>query len=153
MDYRRQHNEFKQRMNTFCIQQNNSREYKRRMQQLQGRNNRQIVIFQDKELSFIQWYVSVFGDNWRLIESVLNYHPLTQGYLRKKEQIQSQYFCYINSLIAKNFPIYNDQTTIKPWRTCGLPLLISERPPSLYFSVKNLNQTHYTCIKDLQTQR
>lgn len=150
-EQRKSKTDFQVRMNTFNINQNLTKEFKRRMLSKSG--TKQVHIFQDKELSFIQWYVSVFGDNWRLIESVLNYHPITYGYLRKKEQIQQQYFFYINSLLAKNFQIYNENSVIKPWRSCGLPLLINERPPSLYFALKQINQTHFICIKDLHTKR
>lgn len=50
-------------------------------------NQKAMVIFSDAEIAFIRWYVSIFGDNWRLIANVLNYHPFTRGSLRSKELV------------------------------------------------------------------
>jgi hypothetical protein len=95
--------------------------------------------------------VSIFGDNWRLIANVLNYHPLTRGYLRTKEFLQESFIQYINS--ATRTVLINEQVQIKPWRTTGLPLLITERPPSLFCSIKQVNQMHLTKIRSLDLER
>ena len=50
-------------------------------------NQKQMQIFNDSEVAFMRWYVSIFGDNWRLIANVLNYHPFTRGYLRSKDSL------------------------------------------------------------------
>jgi hypothetical protein len=34
-----------------------------------------------------------------------------------------------------------------------MPLLITERPPSLYCSLKQINQMHHTCIKNYDLKR
>jgi hypothetical protein len=57
-------------------------------------------IFNDSEVAFLRWYVSIFGDNWRLIASVLNYHPFTRGYLRSKDSLQSQFQQYLTSVYS-----------------------------------------------------
>mmetsp|Transcript_41979 Transcript_41979/g.64280 ORF Transcript_41979/g.64280 Transcript_41979/m.64280 type:complete len:87 (-) Transcript_41979:1281-1541(-) len=62
----------------------------------QMKSQRNYQMFQDNELAFIKWYVSIFGDNWRLIQSVLSYHPFTRGYLRSKDQISQQYINFTN---------------------------------------------------------
>jgi hypothetical protein len=49
--------------------------------------------------------------------------------------------------------LVNDGTSIKPWRTSGLPILITERPPSLYCSIHPINHMHNTCIKNTQMKR
>lgn len=49
--------------------------------------------------------------------------------------------------------LLNENSVIKPWRTSGMPLLISERPPSLYSSIKQINQMHHTCIKNYDLKR
>lgn len=95
----------------------------------------------------MRWYVSIFGDNWRLIVNVLNYHPFTRGYLRTKESLQEQFIHYMNA--ATHSTLLNDHMQLKPWRTTGQPLLITERPPSLYCSIKQVNQMHHTKIKSL----
>jgi len=40
------------------------------------------------EQAFIQWYTSLFGDEWRLITDVINYHPFSRGYLRDPDEIR-----------------------------------------------------------------
>jgi len=32
------------------------------------------------------WYTSIFGDNWKLITDILNYHPLIRGRLREVKE-------------------------------------------------------------------
>lgn len=54
---------------------------------------------------------------------------------------------------TKVSPLVNEATPIKAWRTTGIPLLITERPPSLYCSIHPINQMHHTCIKNLQDKR
>lgn len=71
----------------------------------------------DQEVAFIRWYVSVFGDHFRLIENVLNYHPLTRGYMRKKKFIGTSFIEYINS--STRNPVLNHDTVLRPWRTTG----------------------------------
>ena len=56
------------------INENNRRSSGRERAQMQ-------MVFNDSEVAFMRWYVSIFGDNWRLIANVLNYHPFTRGYL------------------------------------------------------------------------
>ena len=34
-----------------------------------------------------------------------------------------------------------------------MPVLIAERPPSLYCSIKQINQMHHTCIKNYDMKR
>ena len=34
-----------------------------------------------------------------------------------------------------------------------MPVLITERPPSLYCSIKQINQMHHTCIKNYELKR
>ena len=46
------------------------------------------------EQSFIQWYCSLFGDEWRLIADILNYHPFTKGRFRDPEELRFYYFAY-----------------------------------------------------------
>ena len=60
-------------------------------------NREQLQMFNDSEVAFMRWYVSIFGDNWRLIANVLNYHPFTRGYLRSKESIQRQFIHYMTA--------------------------------------------------------
>ena len=43
------------------------------------------------EISFLNWYVSIFGDEWRLIADVINYHPFTKGGLRDAEELKMYY--------------------------------------------------------------
>ena len=40
------------------------------------------------------WYVSVFGDEWKMIADVLNYHPMTRGLMREPEEIRYYYHAY-----------------------------------------------------------
>jgi hypothetical protein len=105
--------------------------------------------FSDAEVAFTRWYVSIFGDNWRLISNVLSYHPFTRGSLRSKEQVQAQFVHYMKEASRVSVPNDAPPPPIKPWRTSGLPILITERPPSLYCSIKQINQMHHTCIKNL----
>lgn len=99
------------------------------------------AVFSNAELAFIRWYVSIFGDNWRLIANVLEYHPYTRGSLRTKEQVSKQYGAYMREA-TKVALLASESTPIKPWRTTGAPLLITERPPSLYCSIHPINQMH-----------
>jgi hypothetical protein len=108
-------------------------------------------MFSDSEVAFLKWYVSIFGENMRLIANVLNYHPFTRGYLRSKESLKPQFIFYMQSATHAN--LLNENSVIKPWRTSGMPLLISERPPSLYSSIKQINQMHHTCIKNYDLKR
>ena len=107
--------------------------------------------FSDSEVAFLRWYVSILGDNWRLIANVLAYHPFTRGYLRTKESLQTQFICYMNS--ACHASLLSESSVIRPWRTTGMPVLITERPPSLYCSIKQINQMHHTCIKNYELKR
>lgn len=109
------------------------------------------MVFNDSEVAFMRWYVSIFGDNWRLIANVLNYHPFTRGYLRNKDSLQTQFMHYMNAATHAN--LLNESSIIKPWRTTGMPILITERPPSLYCSIKQINQMHHTCIKNYDFKR
>jgi hypothetical protein len=65
-----------------------SKDFKRTAMDYNRRNPRNpMIVFSDAEIAFIRWYVSIFGDNWRLISNVLSYHPFTRGSLRTKEQV------------------------------------------------------------------
>jgi hypothetical protein len=77
------------------------------------------------------WYTSVFGDEWRLIADVINYHPFTRGGLREPEEIKAFFFAY-NDL--KGF-VYAGKQPIEPFRYFEQPLLLNQRPPSLMSSV------------------
>lgn len=46
------------------------------------------------EQSFMHWYASIFGDEWRLIADVINYHPFTRGRFREPEELRFYYFAY-----------------------------------------------------------
>jgi len=43
------------------------------------------------ELAFINWYYGLYGNQWRLISDILNYHPLTRGRMRSRENIEQLY--------------------------------------------------------------
>lgn len=58
---------------------------------------------------------------------------------------------YMNAATHAN--LLNESSIIKPWRTTGMPILITERPPSLYCSIKQINQMHHTCIKNYDLKR
>ena len=44
--------------------------------------------FTPLETALIHFYYGLFGDQWRLITDILNYHPLTKGKMRNKDYIQ-----------------------------------------------------------------
>jgi hypothetical protein len=44
------------------------------------------------EQAFLFWYTSIFGDEWRLIADILNYHPFTKGGIREQEEIKAYFF-------------------------------------------------------------
>jgi hypothetical protein len=48
--------------------------------------------FTPLDQSLIHFYYSLFGDQWRLIADVLNYHPLTRGKMRSKEIVQMVWY-------------------------------------------------------------
>ena len=48
--------------------------------------------FNQIDYAFVSWYYGLFGDQWRLIADILNYHPLTRGRMRHKEYIQQLYY-------------------------------------------------------------
>lgn len=108
-----------------------------------------VAVFSNAELAFVRWYVSIFGDNWRLVANVLEYHPYTRGSLRTKEQIAKQYTLYMREA-TKVALLANESAPIKPWRTTGLSILVSERPPSLYCSIHPINQMHQICIRNME---
>ena len=107
-----------------------------------------IPLFSDAEIAFTRWYVSIFGDNWRLISNVLGYHPFTRGSLRSKEAVALQFIHCVKGATGSGH-LLNESTPIRPWRSSGQSVLITERPPSLYCSIKQINQMHHTCIKNL----
>jgi hypothetical protein len=75
----------------------------------------------------------LFGDEWRLITDVINYHPFSRGYLRDPEEIR-QYFFMIND---QRGIIYSSKLNVEPNRILNLPLLLNQRPPSLLYSVSH----------------
>ena len=83
------------------------------------------------EQAFIQWYSSIFGDEWRLITDVINYHPFSRGYLREPDEIR-YYFFVMND---QRGHIYSPKLNIEPSRFLNLPVLLNQRPPSLLYSV------------------
>lgn len=89
------------------------------------------------EVQFLNWYVAVFGDEWKLIADVINYHPFTKGGLRDPEELKNYYINYHETFF--NQP-YFKRLNITPWRTCDLPILLNQRPPSL------LNSVHQQCL-------
>jgi len=84
----------------------------------------------------VNWYVSVFGDNWKLIADILNYHPFVRGRLRNAEQIRQGYVT-LNEGIAR---IIHTKIKIPPLKSDGQPLLYNTVAPSL------LNLIHKECI-------
>ena len=83
------------------------------------------------EQAFLLWYVSILGDEWKLVADVMNYHPFTKGGLRDPDEMKL-YFHHLNSKMSI---YYNFKNALEPWRTSGLPLLINQRPPALLNSV------------------
>lgn len=88
------------------------------------------------EQAFLFWYVSILGDEWRLIADILNYHPFTKGGIREPAEIRI-YFYNLNESINL---FYHAKIPIDPWRTTGMSILINQRPPSL------LNSVHQSCL-------
>jgi hypothetical protein len=84
------------------------------------------------EMQFLNWYVSVFGDEWKMIADVINYHPFTKGGLRDAEELNKYYILYHETFFTQQ---YYKKLSINPWRNCGLPILLNQRPPSLLNSV------------------
>jgi len=89
------------------------------------------------EIQFINWYVSLFGDEWKLIADVINYHPFTKGGLRDQDELKGYYTNYHETFYTQP---YQKKLGINPWRCSGLPILVNNRPPSL------LNSVHQQCI-------
>lgn len=83
------------------------------------------------EQAFLFWYVSILGDEWRVISDVINYHPFTKGGIREPEEMK-QYFYTLNEHQSL---FYHPKIPVDPWRTTGMPMLINQRPPSLLSSV------------------
>ena len=65
--------------------------------------------------------MSIFGDEWKLISDVVNYHPITKGRIRDPEEIRQFFITYNENLHL----IYHKKIAINPWRHCGLPLLLN----------------------------
>ena len=38
------------------------------------------------------WYVSIFGDEWRVIADVINFHPFTKGGIREADEIKTFFY-------------------------------------------------------------
>jgi hypothetical protein len=73
------------------------------------------------EISFLKWYVATFGDEWKLINDVINYHPLTKGRIREQEEIKTFFYQY-----NENFNlIYHKKIKINTTKDNGLPFLIN----------------------------
>lgn len=88
------------------------------------------------EQAFIQWYSSLFGDDWRLIADVINYHPFAKGYLRDPEEIK-HFFFMLNDTRGN---IYSPKLSVEPNRTLNLPILLNQCPPSLLYSVSQVTK-------------
>lgn len=73
------------------------------------------------EQSFMFWYVSVFGDEWKLIADVLNYHPFTKGCMRDPDELRYYFFAYSDV----RGHIYSPKLQVEPIRVLELPLLIN----------------------------
>lgn len=84
------------------------------------------------EQAFLFWYQSIFGDEWRLIADVINYHPFTKGGLREPEELRQFFFAYNE----QRGHIYSNKLQHEASRNLELPLLINQRPPSLLCSVQ-----------------
>jgi hypothetical protein len=54
-------------------------------------NKKQLTFF---EQAFMFWYVSIFGDQWKIIADVINYHPFTRGYIRDPEELRTYFYTY-----------------------------------------------------------
>lgn len=44
------------------------------------------------EQAFLLWYVSILGDEWKIIADVLNYHPFTKGGIRDAEEMRIYFY-------------------------------------------------------------
>lgn len=88
------------------------------------------------EQAFLLWYVSILGDEWKIVADIMNYHPFTKGGIRDAEEMKN-YFYHLNQKMSI---YYHLKTNIDPWRSSGLPILINQRPPSL------LNSVHQQCL-------
>jgi hypothetical protein len=73
------------------------------------------------EQAFLLWYVSILGDEWRIISDVLNFHPFTKGGIREPDEMKT-YFYYLNDQMSLFFHM---KIAIDPWRTTGMPILIN----------------------------
>lgn len=91
------------------------------------------------EFSFIKWYYGLYPEQWRLISDVINFHPLTRGKLRSKEQIQE---LAPFSQDRKDFPV-----PPVPWRETHLPLLINGREGSLMNHIQFVNKCHLVSLQ------
>eukprot|EP00347_Sterkiella_histriomuscorum_P008011 403346707 len=98
------------------------------------------------EQAFMYWYVSIMGDEWRVIADVINFHPLTKGGIRDSEELKNYFF-----LFSENANLYyHIKIPIDPWRSTGMPMLINQRPPSLLSSVHQQCLIHLNNIKAFQ---
>jgi len=73
------------------------------------------------EQAFLFWYQSVFGDEWRLIADIINYHPFTKGGLREPEEIKYYFF----GLNEQRGHILSNKIQHDGWRNLEMPLLIN----------------------------
>lgn len=46
------------------------------------------------EQAFLSWYATLFGDEWKIIADVINYHPFTRGSLREPDELARYFYAY-----------------------------------------------------------
>lgn len=95
------------------------------------------------EQSFMNWYASIFGDEFRLIADIINYHPFTRGRFRDPEELRFYYFAYND----QKGVIYSAKLQLEPKRLVNLPILLNQRPPSLFINY------HQPCLIHKFNQR
>jgi hypothetical protein len=102
-------------------------------------------------MEMIKWYFGVFGDQWRLITDVLNYHPLTRGKFRHKDYVH-QIFQQREYLVSDFFRQRKSIPTM-PWRETGLPTLINSRVANLLTSTQFVNKSYKQMLDKIREQR
>jgi len=91
----------------------------------------------------MNWYASIFGDEFRLIADIINYHPFTRGRFRDPDELRFYYFAYND----QKGIIYSAKLQLEPKRLVNLPILLNQRPPSLFINY------HQPCLIHKYNQR
>ena len=86
------------------------------------------------EFALVHWYFGIYGDQWRLITDILNYHPLTRGKLHNREFIMNFYNSHLERGQKSEFYQNRKKIPVQPWRETGLPPLINSRVANLMTS-------------------